>query len=104
MYELRRRCAVRAIGKYLHEFGKLEPDNQGTHLTFIFNRPINDALLSSFLKDSYHIETRPLSVCYREASPLQGLILGFAHFREEEIEKATQSLKKGIEQFVKANG
>lgn len=104
MYELRRRCAVRAIGKYLHEFGKLEPDNQGTHLTFIFNRPINDALLSSFLKDSYHIETRPLSVCYREASPLQGLILGFAHFREEEIEKAIQSLKKGIEQFVKANG
>ena len=100
IYEKRRQAAVRAIGKYLSGYGHIEGANEGTHLTFIFNQPQDDVRLSELLIRSYQIETRPLSACYRSAKALTGFILGYAHFKEEELEAAVFKLKEALDQTL----
>ena len=100
IYEKRRQAAVRAIEKYLSGYGHIEGANEGTHLTFIFNQPQDDVRLSELLIRSYQIETRPLSACYRSAKALTGFILGYAHFKEEELEAAVFKLKEALDQTL----
>ena len=100
IYEQRRQAAVRAIGKYLSKFGKIEGANEGTHITFIFNRNYNDVEISARLLADYQLESRPLSACYRTTNPLYGLILGYAHFSEEELTEAVLRLKNALEKIL----
>ena len=70
LYEKRRSAAVRAIGRFCSGFGRLLPSNQGTHLTFVFHDPaLSDVAVSDRLRRECRIETRPLSLCYRDLPP-----------------------------------
>lgn len=100
IYERRRQASVRAIGKYLSEFGHIEGENEGTHLTFIFNFEADDKTLCKFLKNRGNIEARPLSACYRLPRGKTGLILGYAHFKEKEIEEAFKKTSDLLRLFI----
>ena len=100
IYEKRRRVAVLSIGRALSKYGKLLTGNQGTHLVFEFNISIDDVKLSEFLLEKYGIETRALSACYVNAKPKSGLILGYAHFDENELRTAAEKLKTAAADFL----
>ncbi len=63
MYQKRRETSVQCIQSLLSQFGALEANTGGTHLTFIFKPElkINDVELNLYLRQNYHIESRPLS-------------------------------------------
>lgn len=99
MYEKRRQALVRSIGRLLGRYGSIEGENEGTHVTFLFNHPVNDIEICRFLDEKYRIEARPLSECYRLANSRSGLILGYAHFTEDELREAVSRLRDGLEVF-----
>lgn len=101
IYEKRRQAAVRAIGKYLSDFGRIEGENEGTHITFLFHFDVDDLAICRFLKEEGNIEARALSVCYRLPSCRAGLILGYAHFSENEIEGAFIKMAELLSLFFK---
>ena len=100
LYEKRRSAAVRAIGRFCSGFGRLLPSNQGTHLTFVFHDPaLSDVAVSDRLRRECRIETRPLSLCYRDLPPRNGLLLGFAGFSETAIETAVRQMALAVERM-----
>lgn len=99
MYEQRRLWAIKAVEKYLSDFGMLLSDNQGTHLTFLFDKVTDDVRFCEFLRESFNVESRPLSACFRRAHPISGLILGYAHFNELQINGAAKALRKALLEF-----
>lgn len=101
MYEQRRLWATKAIENYLSDFGVLLSDNQGTHLTFLFTKDIDDKNFSEYLRRAFNAESRPLSACFKKVRPLSGLILGYAHFTEQQIEIYAQILQKALVAFSK---
>lgn len=102
IYQQRRDALVTAVKENLSSFGELLPDDKGSHFVFILNSMFtDDVALSNYLRERCHIETRSLSVFYQEAPIQQGLILGCVHFKEEEITRAVERLKAGMENFLK---
>lgn len=97
LYEERRRVAIRSIGRYLSDLGHLVPCHQGTHLTFIFDREVDDVKLSEYLRTEHRLETRPLSPCYVGENPRSGLLLGFAGFTTTSIDAAVERLARAIQ-------
>ena len=102
MYQKRRETSVQCIQSLLNQFGALEANTGGTHLTFIFKPElkINDVELNLYLRQNYHIESRPLSPCYVKEKPQSGLILGYAHFSEQILTDSYRRLRDGITNFL----
>lgn len=102
MYQKRRETSVQCIQSLLSQFGALEANTGGTHLTFIFKPElkINDVELNLYLRQNYHIESRPLSPCYVKEKPQSGLILGYAHFSEQILTDSYRRLRDGITNFL----
>lgn len=100
MYEKRRTLSIQLINQYLSEFGKIEENAGGTHLTFVFNRVIDDVKLTKYLLKEHRIESLPLSTYF--ISPLKkfGLVLGFVHFKEDSLEKSYAKLTEAIKLFL----
>lgn len=103
MYSMRRIASINAISRYLSEFGEIEADKQGTHIAFSFKIPIDDVNLSKFLLHHCRIESRPLSSCFRGKKKNNGLILGYAHFSENQIEESYKKLLKGLKEYLSKN-
>lgn len=103
MYQKRRETSVQCIQSLLTQFGALEANTGGTHLTFIFKPElkINDVELNLYLRQNYHLESRPLSPCYVKDKPQSGLILGYAHFSEQILTDSYRRLRDGITNFLK---
>lgn len=105
IYRARRNTLVSAVTEKLSSFGKLLPDDKGSHFVFVLNSQFdNDLALGKYLREHCHIETRSLSTYYRKIPVQQGLILGCVHFKEEEILRAVERLKVGMENFLKIKG
>lgn len=98
MYKKRRASMLSGLAT-LKEFGYISGPASGTHICFIFSRHCRDDQISLLLKNKYFIESRPLSACYREGKPQQGLLLGFVHFPEEVISQAIARLKRCLEEY-----
>ncbi len=102
IYQIRREALVSAVKEKLSAFGELLPDDKGSHFVFVLNSQFkDDVALSKYLFEQCHIETRSLSIFYRRTPAQQGLILGCVHFKEEEILRAVEHLKVGMENFLK---
>lgn len=80
----------------------LQPSDAGLHLLAW----LTEHALASNLKDDLladwaqagGVGAVPVSNCYRQASPRQGLLMGFANLRETQIEPAIQTLAARIRQ------
>ncbi len=100
LYEGRRRAAIRAMGRYCKNYGHLKLNNQGTHLTFIFENFVDDVSFCETLKKEFRIESRPLSPCFQSHAPQSGLIIGFAGFSENEIEVSVMRLGRAMQELL----
>lgn len=105
IYQSRRDALVSAVNEKLSDYGELLPDDKGSHFIFVLNAQFeDDVALSKYLFEKCHIETRSLSPFYRITPVQQGLILGCVHFKEDEIIRAVERLKVGMENFLKITG
>ena len=103
LYEDRRETLITGVASRLGHLGHVVPGNQGTHLTFIFDSPIDEVKLTDFMRNRFRLEIRPLSPCYQTARKLSGMILGFAGFSSEVIAESIVSLANGVELFFRSN-
>lgn len=87
---------------YLRQWLDLQPSDAGLHILAW----LSDAALASNLNDemltdmaqTFGIGAAPVSRCYRSTPPRQGLLLGFANLKPQEIEPAIQGLAAKIRQ------
>lgn len=101
MMESRKKTVLRAVESNLRNYGYLLTVPEGSHITFVLDSIFeNDVLLTEFLRNKYRIETIALSTCYRNTPTLQGLILGFAHYRSDLLERTFTILQRALKEYV----
>lgn len=96
LFAARRVVLLAECARQLADFGAIVPKDQGMHILFRFDRPMDDVLLTKTLREK-GVEVRALSPFYHGTTVPQGLLLGFGSFEDHQITDAVTALRTTFE-------